>query len=119
MARKWEIIIFTASHQDYANAILNELDPEGVIFDHRLYRQHCTIVGDMYVKDLSRLNRNLKDTVLVDNAAYSYCMQLSNGIPILPFYDGKDYELSALEGYLSKLEHCQDVRDLNREYFKL
>jgi CTD small phosphatase-like protein 2 len=50
----------------------------------------------MYVKDLSRINRPLKDTVLVDNAAYSYCMQLNNGIPILPFYDGKDYELSAL-----------------------
>jgi CTD small phosphatase-like protein 2 len=29
--------------------------------------------------------------VLVDNSAYSYAMQLDNGIPILPFYEGKDY----------------------------
>lgn len=57
----------------------------------------------MYVKDLSLINRDLQHTVLVDNAAYSYCLQLANGIPILPFYDGKDYELSALEGYLDKL----------------
>lgn len=34
--------------------------------------------------------------ILVDNAAYSYAFQLENGIPILPFYEGKDYELSAL-----------------------
>ena len=29
MAKKWEIVIFTASHQNYANAILDEIDPEG------------------------------------------------------------------------------------------
>ena len=73
----------------------------------------------MYVKDLSLINRDLKDMVLVDNAAYSYVLQLSNGIPILPFYDGKDYELSALESYLDKIYEAEDVRDVNREYFQL
>ena len=57
--------------------------------------------------------------VLVDNAAYSYAMQIDNGIPILPYYDGKDYELSVLESYLDKLNHCEDVREMNHEYFKL
>jgi CTD small phosphatase-like protein 2 len=28
MAKKYEIVIFTASHEAYANAILDELDPE-------------------------------------------------------------------------------------------
>jgi CTD small phosphatase-like protein 2 len=27
--------------------------------------------------------------ILVDNAAYSYAFQLLNGIPILPYYEGK------------------------------
>jgi CTD small phosphatase-like protein 2 len=103
MSKKWEIIIFTASHQDYANAILDEMDPDKLLIHHRLYRQHCSVVNDTYIKDLSLINRDLKDMVLVDNAAYSYAYQLSNGIPILPFYDGKDYELSALEAYLNKL----------------
>jgi CTD small phosphatase-like protein 2 len=65
------------------------------------------------------LNRDLRNVVLVDNAAYSYILQLGNGIPILPFYDGKDYELAALESYLEKLELCPDVREVNKEYFKL
>ncbi len=43
------------------------------------------------MKDLRYLKRDLKDVVLVDNAAYSYVLQLDNGIPILPFYEGKDY----------------------------
>ena len=46
------------------------------------------------------INRDLSEIVLVDNAAYSYSLQLENGIPILPFYYGADYELVALEKYL-------------------
>jgi TFIIF-interacting CTD phosphatase-like protein len=34
--------------------------------------------------------------VLVDNAPYSYIFQLENGIPILPFYKGEDYQLPKL-----------------------
>lgn len=46
----------------------------------------------MYVKDLRLINRSLSDIVLVDNAAYSYAYQIDNGIPILPYYEGKiDY----------------------------
>jgi CTD small phosphatase-like protein 2 len=30
----------------------------------------------MYVKDLRVMNRDLKDVILVDNAAYSYAFQL-------------------------------------------
>ena len=62
------------------------------------------------MKDLRILNRNLSETVLVDNAAYSYAFQLENGIPILPFYEGTDYELAALEGYLDEIERALDVR---------
>jgi CTD small phosphatase-like protein 2 len=50
----------------------------------------------LHIKDLRILNRSLAEMILVDNAAYSYAFQLENGIPILPFYEGKDYELSAL-----------------------
>lgn len=43
----------------------------------------------MYVKDLRVIDRDLKNLVLVDNAAYSYAYQLENGIPILPYYSGQ------------------------------
>lgn len=74
----------------------------------------------MYVKDLRIINRPLSDMVLVDNAAYSYAYQIDNGIPILPFYEGKhDFELVALEKYLDSLLFSKDVRDQNRKTFKL
>lgn len=65
----------------------------------------------MYIKDLRIINRPLSDMVLIDNAAYSYCFQLENGVPILPYYEGtNDFELKALESYLLKLASCKDVR---------
>lgn len=58
--------------------------------------------------------------VLVDNAAYSYGFQIDNGIPIIPYYEGKeDCELLMLKYYLSKLKTAEDVRDINRETFRL
>lgn len=96
VSKKWEVVVFTASHKSYADAILDEIDPEGELVHHRLYREHCLHIEELYVKDLSRVNRKLDRVVLVDNAASSFCLQLGNGIPILPFYDGKDFELSAL-----------------------
>ena len=38
ISKRWEVIVFTASTQSYANAILDEIDPDRTIFHHRLYR---------------------------------------------------------------------------------
>jgi TFIIF-interacting CTD phosphatase-like protein len=70
--------------------VLDHLDPHGEYIQHRLYREHCYPTAEgMYVKDLRVLNRNLSDMILVDNAAYSYAFQLDNGIPIIPYYEGR------------------------------
>ena len=56
----------------------------------------------------------------MDNAAYSYVFQKENGVPIIPYYQGKDdYELKALEGYLKSLVKERDMRTVNRKIFKL
>jgi CTD small phosphatase-like protein 2 len=45
--------VFTASHQTYADAILDYIDPDGSIFSYRMYRQHCVKSPEgYYVKDL-------------------------------------------------------------------
>ena len=75
----------------------------------------------MYTKDLRVMDRDLKDVVLVDNAAYSYAAQPDNGIPILPYYHGKhDLELQVLEDYLlNEIAGAKDVREPNRRTFQL
>lgn len=58
--------------------------------------------------------------ILIDNAAYSYAFQPLNGVPIIPYYEGKnDYELQALLQYIQTLTLVDDVREKNRATFKL
>jgi CTD small phosphatase-like protein 2 len=112
LSKNFEIIVFTASYSCYADVVLDYIDPERKIIEHRLYREHCFKTDkDMYIKDLRIINRGLHEMVLIDNASYSYIFQLENGIPIFPYYDGSnDFELKALESYLAKISTAKDVR---------
>jgi len=114
--------VFTASQRDYAEPILNFLDPKEEIFDYRFYREMCLTASDgRYVKDLRIFGgRKLKDIVIVDNSAFSFGEQIENGVPIIPFiYDKRDKEFLKLQKYLELILESYDVRTFNKEAFKL
>ena len=67
MSQIFEVCIFTAAAQDYADFILNYIEKDNKYIDHRMYRQHCIHEDGIYVKDLSLLGRNLARTIIVDN----------------------------------------------------
>ena len=110
----YEVAVFTASHQWYADVILDYIDPKGIYFQHRMYRESCIKTDDsVYVKDL-RVIRNvpMKDMVLVDNAVYSFGAQLRNGIPITPFKENKqDIEFIFLKRFLVEHRNAPDLRE--------
>ena len=74
----------------------------------------------MYVKDLRLLsNRSKENLVIIDNLIYSYANDLENGIPIKPYYCGKeDYELPFLAEKLEALKSFMDCPQFIREQFK-
>ena len=59
--------------------------------------------------------------VLIDNSVYSFAYQLTNGVPIVPFYrePPKDEEMLHLIYYLSCLAQVPDVRIQNMQAFDL
>jgi Dullard-like phosphatase family protein len=75
----FEIIIFTAASQHYADQILNHIDPEGLI-QHRLYRQHLTDFQGKPIKDLSKIGRELHKMVILDNTPENFVLQPDNGV---------------------------------------
>ena len=84
----YQIIAFTASEKQYADAILDFLDPDGSIFEERLYRHNCVMTPFGYVKDLRIIqNRELRKVLMIDNSCLSFAFNVNNGVPILPFYD--------------------------------
>jgi len=122
LSQHYEIIVFTASHSCYANVVLDYLDPKQQYIHHRLFRDNCVVTEEgIYIKDLRVFaNRNLQDVILVDNAAYSFGYQIDNGIPIVPFYENKnDQELRHLVPYLKFLSGVKDLREINRQTFRL
>lgn len=119
VCKDFEVIVFTASQQVYANKLLDRLDPDLNMIRGRLFREACLGVYGNYIKDLSVLNRDLARTVIVDNSPYAYGYHIDNGIPIESWFDDDDdTELLKLIGFLRSLQNSPDVRPIVREHFK-
>ena len=92
----YEIIIFTAATQTYADPILDVIEViKGKYFNYRLYREHCSIVNNVIVKDISLIGRNIKHIIIVDNMQQNFKLQKNNGILISSFW-GDDINDKAL-----------------------
>ena len=74
-------MIFTASIKEYADEVIDNIDPDSFI-RHRLYRKHTTFREGVYLKDLHQLNRDLKKIVILDNSIDNFALQPLNGIYI-------------------------------------
>ena len=99
----YEIIIFTAALQNYADLIISGLDPDGVVSD-KLYRQHTINKDNSYIKDLEKLGRDIKKVIIIDNISENFSKQPQNGLNICDF-EGNEYdeELKYLKEDLIKL----------------
>jgi CTD small phosphatase-like protein 2 len=71
MSEHFEVIIFTAAMQDYADWALLNFENESSI-SYRLYRQHALPYGGFYIKDLSRIGRDISKMIIVDNIAENF-----------------------------------------------
>lgn len=70
---KWyNLVIFTASVQEYADPVIDWLEQERKFFSSRLYRQHCTFRNGAYIKDLSSIEPDLGRVMILDNSPLSY-----------------------------------------------
>ena len=124
------MVVFTASSQDYADKILDGIDPEGKYISDRLYREHCfeydgkkiaLYFSDIFLKDL-RMIENFKkiDMVIVDNLICSFALDMKNGIPVKPYcYGDEDYELEFIAGELEKMSEYTKANDFLEDTFGL
>jgi Dullard-like phosphatase family protein len=99
----YEIVIFTAATQDYADWVIDQIDPNRLVH-YRLYRQHAMPWGPLFAKELSRLGRDLDKTLIIDNVQENFMMQPQNGIFIATWYDDpQDTALFELTPLLEEL----------------
>ncbi len=93
LSKYFDIVIFTASHECYANVIIDYLDPKGDIVKARYFRDSCYRTEEgFYVKDLRVLGRGLDNMLLIDNVNCCLCrlpiaivFNLKMGFPLCHF----------------------------------
>ncbi|XP_051998808.1 uncharacterized protein LOC127655197 isoform X2 [Xyrauchen texanus] len=79
MGELFECVLFTASLAKYADPVSDLLDKWGA-FRSRLFRESCVFHRGNYVKDLSRLGRDLNKVIIVDNSPASYIFHPDNAV---------------------------------------
>jgi len=111
---KWfNLVIFTASVQEYADPVIDWLESEKKFFSARYYRQHCTYRQGAYIKDLSAVEPDLSSVMILDNSPLSYLFHEDNAIPIQGWTnDPTDHHLMHLIPLLEGLQYVHDVRSL-------
>ncbi|KAJ5412420.1 uncharacterized protein N7487_006779 [Penicillium crustosum] len=108
----YEVVVFTASVSKYGDPLLDQLDIHNVVH-HRLFRESCYNHQGNYVKDLSQVGRDLKETIIIDNSPTSYIFHPEHAIPISSWFsDAHDNELLDLIPVLEDLAGAQ-VQDVS------
>uniref|UniRef100_A0A8C7Z3F9 protein-serine/threonine phosphatase n=1 Tax=Oryzias sinensis TaxID=183150 RepID=A0A8C7Z3F9_9TELE len=103
MGELFECILFTASLSKYADPVSDMLDKRGT-FKNRLFREACVFHKGNYVKDLSRLGRDLNRVIIIDNSPASYIFHPENAVPVESWFDDmSDTELLDLIPFFEKL----------------
>ncbi|CAG8447519.1 10995_t:CDS:2 [Ambispora leptoticha] len=131
----YKVVIFTASMSEYADPVIDWLDPNKNLISSRYFREvstisfnkisliydppfiieakSCTNRSGVYMKDLTKVEPDLSKVCLIDNSPISYALQQENGIPIKEWTnDPKDEALLDLLPFLDALRFTEDVRSV-------
>ena len=117
LSKYFEIVLFTAAEEDYTDIVLKELNKNNYI-NHVLCRKYTELNNGSYIKDLSKLGRDLSKVCIVDNNKDNFSLQPENGLFISSYFgEQNDNELYLLCQDLMKIIEIQpdDIRVVIKE----
>ena len=131
MSKYYDIYVYSASSKNYLNTIIKNIDKNNII--KQCYcRDDCIMYVEdyeedfdkpnnkyKYIKDLKKINKELRNIVFIDNNVISFKLQEKNGIPIKSWFDDyEDIELYKLIPILKNLSGFYDVREEISKFVK-
>ena len=81
----YELVSFTTETKEYSEMILKEIEKNRKYFDYNLYKDHATLYGDKLIKDISKLGRDIRKIIIVDDDPSNFQLNPENGIHISPY----------------------------------
>lgn len=111
----YEIVVWSDDNYPVAQEVMMMW---GVPVIGCIHRDQCRRRGGVYVKDLSRLGRQLDRTIIIDHDPGAFMLQPENGIQIKEYYgDTDDNELESLIDLLKTIATSpEDVRTHLKKY---
>ena len=112
LSKYYEIVIFTGSERKTAESAIKKIDKD-MLISYLLDRRYLSNQFSCQIKDLSKIGRDLRKTIIVDDNECFVMRQKENGI-IIKFFGGElnDKELFILCKELIELakENKEDIR---------
>lgn len=81
MASAYELVLYTDQLPTYADPIMDRLDPSRFAL-YRLYKDSTRYVNGRHVRDLSKLNRELGQVLLLTANEDAYQLQPENAVKV-------------------------------------
>ncbi|KAI8056732.1 HAD-like domain-containing protein [Syncephalis plumigaleata] len=114
----FEVVIITTQPQMNAEPILMKLDPVGYV-PLRFYRDATRYIDGKHVKDLTHLNRDLSQVIIMDSNPEAFSLQPENGVAVPPWTgDPSDRYLFDIIPFLQTIAETRptDVRPILQAY---
>lgn len=120
LSQYYELVIYTSQLPTYADPILDRLDPQRLV-QYRLYRDSTRYVNGKHVRDLSKLNRDLKQVLLITADPDAYSLQPENAVKLPKWTTSNGADDTTLLDLLPFLEaivrtNVPDLRDVVKSY---
>ena len=129
----YELVAFSSETKEFSDVILNEIEKNKKFFDFKLYKDHCTLYKNRFVKDITKLGRDIRKIIVVDDDENNFVLNKENGIKISPYYGDdedngrlssnkrKDNALLELKKILIMIykDNYDDIREALKDYDEL
>jgi carboxy-terminal domain RNA polymerase II polypeptide A small phosphatase len=126
--KKFRLAIWTASSTDYACQVIKEIFPEEVKLEFVFTNERCLFrfnleTGDQeIIKPLKKVQKkgySLNNIIVVDDLKETFQRNYGNAILVSKYFgDMEDKELHLLLEYLNILHNVDDVRKIEKRYWK-
>ena len=81
----YELVSFTAERKENSDMILKEIEKNRKYFDYNLYKDHTTLYGNKFIKDINKLGRDIRKIIIIDDEPSNFILNPENGIQISPY----------------------------------
>ena len=114
----YEIILFSEAERGYIDLLTEAIGENRYLYDCVLCRDYISIVGNDFVKDLSKIGRSLDRVIIVDNMPQNFKLHKENAIYIKSFWGVENDDKALIDLIPILISISKSGKDVRKELVK-